>query len=95
MQHKNKLYLTTSEYFGKGTADQRLPSVYWAIVEPTIPGLCDLKREDWGLVASSEGLALTYPVIAARKEVTGAALAFSYGGALTVSNAAYPAYAGA
>lgn len=95
MQHKNKLYLTTSEYFGKGDADQRLPSVYWAVVEPTLPGLCALKRKDWGVVASSEGLSLAFPVIAARKEAPGAALAFNYGGAKTVSNSAYPAFAGA
>jgi hypothetical protein len=49
---------------------------------------------DYGLIASESGLALAYPVIAARKE--GAVLAYAYGGARSIqlNGASYPAYAG-
>lgn len=84
------MYITTSEYWGTGNV--RMPAVYWAIVEPA-PGLCSVSRLEWGVVASEEGLAAAYPVIAARRD-GGAALAFAYSGAGTISNGHYPAYPG-
>jgi hypothetical protein len=88
--HKGLLYFTASEYWGSGSV--RVPSIYWAIVKPN-HGLCAVKRQDWGVVASDEGLALAFPVIAARKDGS-VALAFAYSGAGTVSNGHYPAFPG-
>lgn len=84
--------MTTSEYYGAGTRATRTPAVYWAILEPKLPGLCQLQRKDWGVIASSEGLATAYPVIAATR--TGAVLAYSYSGAGTISEGRYPAFPG-
>jgi hypothetical protein len=69
-----------------------VPSIYWAAVKPNY-GLCAVKRLDWGVVASEEGLALAFPVIAARKDGS-VALAFAYSGAGTVSDGHHPAYPG-
>lgn len=88
--HQGMLYLATGEYWGYDTI--RMPSIYWAILKVT-DDLCKLSRKDHGLVASQDGLALAYPVIAARKE-GGALLAFSYSGKGSIAGGQYPAYAG-
>lgn len=88
--HNGQVYLTSSEYWGTGTV--RMPSIYWAVVKPA-PGLCSVTRLDWGVVASAEGLAAAYPVIAARTDGR-AAVAFAYSGAGTISGGKYPANPG-
>lgn len=88
--HKGLLYFTTSEFWGSGAI--RMPSVYYGIVQPGA-GLCAVSRLEWGVVASQDGLALAYPVIAARKE-TSATLAFAYSGAGSISDGVYPANPG-
>jgi hypothetical protein len=70
-----------------------MPSIYWSIVKPNT-GLCAVKRLDWGVVASEEGLAVAYPVVAARKDGS-VTLAFAYSGAGQISDNQYPAYPGA
>jgi hypothetical protein len=92
MQHRGTLYMTTTEYFGAGTRATRVPSVYWAIVEPELQGMCHLHRKDWGVIASSEGLATGYALIAGTR--AGAKLAYSYSGAGTISGGRYPAFPG-
>lgn len=54
--------------------------------------MCHLHRKDWGVIASTEGLATGYPVIAGTR--TGAKLAYSYGGAGKISGGRYPAFPG-
>lgn len=56
--------------------------------------ICKLTRKDHGLVASQDGLALAYPVIAARPK-GGALLAFSYSGKGTIAGGKSPAHPGA
>jgi hypothetical protein len=92
VQHNGLLYLTTSEYWGSGAV--RMPSIYYAVVQPD-EGLCSVSRLEWGIVASQDGLATAYPVIAARKDGS-ATLAFAYSGAGTISDgqSRYPAYPG-
>lgn len=89
--HENVLYLTTSEYWGSGHI--RMPSLYWSILKPGA-GLCTAQRLCWGVLASQDGLALAYPVIAAAKEEDEAVMAFAYSGAGTISDSKYPAYPG-
>lgn len=91
VQHNGLLYLTTSEYWGSGAV--RMPSIYYAVVQPD-QGLCSVSRLEWGLVASQDGLATAYPVIAARKDGS-ATLAFAYSGAGTIADGTYPAFPGA
>lgn len=69
-----------------------MPSIYWSVVKPNT-GLCAVKRQDWGVVASEDGLAVAYPVIAARKDGS-VTLAFAYSGAGQISDNQYPAYPG-
>lgn len=96
MHHQNLVYLTTDEHYGVGLSGERLPSIYWSVVEPELPGFCGIFNRDWGVIASSEGLATAYPVIAARKTaLSGAVLAYTYGGAGTIAGGQFPAYAGA
>ena len=84
--------MATGELFGEKEA--RLPALYWAIIDPS-PKLCKPSVMDWGVVASEQGLALAFPVIAAREDC-GALLAFAYGGNMdiTLNGNTYPAYAG-
>jgi len=96
VHHQGVVYLTTNEHYGVGRSGERLPSIYWSIVEPELPAFCDMINRDWGIIASSEGLATAYPVIAARKTaLSGAVLAYSYGGAGTIAGGLFHAYAGA
>jgi hypothetical protein len=78
VQNKGSLYTTMSEYFGIESI--RVPSIYWAIVA-THPGsgLCKAARKKWGFIASQDGLALAYPVIAARADGS-AIVVYSYSG---------------
>jgi hypothetical protein len=64
-----------------------------AIIKVT-DDICKLSRKDHGLVASADGLALAYPVIAARPK-GGALLAFSFSGKGTCAGGKAPAYPGA
>lgn len=84
------LYLATGEYWGDNST--RVPSIYWAVIKPT-DDICHLSREDQGMVASDDGLALAYPVIVAAKE-GGAVLAYSYSGADKMADGTLPAYPG-
>lgn len=86
-------FIATQDFFGAEKA--RLPSIFWAIVDPS-PRLCSPSLESWGLLASADGLALATPIITGRSEC-GAFLAFSYGGNTTIklNGQPYPAYAGA
>lgn len=88
--HKELLYVATGEYWGYDYV--RMPSIYWAIIKST-DNLCDLTRKDHGLIASQDGLALAYPVIAARDN-GGALVAFSYSGKGGIAGGRYPAYPG-
>jgi len=90
--HHGDVLVATSEWFGEG--DARLPSIYWAVVDPS-PNLCKLTVERRGVVASEDGLALAYPSIAAHAQ-GGVILAYSYAGNTTVTldGVSYPAYAG-
>lgn len=85
------LYLVTGEYWGATNAT-RIPSIYWAALKPT-DDICKLSREDQGMVASKDGLALAYPVIAGRKK-GGAVIAFSFSGNDTMANGLRKAYPG-
>jgi hypothetical protein len=89
--HKDHLYVATGEYWGYDYI--RMPSVYWAVIKAT-DNLCELTRKDHGLIASQDGLALAYPVIAARED-GGALVAFSYSGKGAIAGGRYPAYPGA
>lgn len=89
-QHKGLLYLVTGEYWGAN--ETRVPSVYWAILKPT-DDICQLTREDQGMVASQDGLALAYPVIAGRHDGS-AVLAYSYSGAGTLASGMFQAFPG-
>jgi hypothetical protein len=89
-QCKGLLYLVTGEFWG--TNSTRLPSIFWAIIKPT-QDICHLSREDQGMVASKDGLALAYPVIAGKKE-GGAVVAFSFSGSGSMANGLRPAYPG-
>lgn len=57
--------------------------------------MCKPSLEDWGVLASEQGLALAFPMIVPRD--CGALLAYVYGGNTTVTldGPTYPAYAGA
>lgn len=89
--HKERLYVATGEYWGYDYI--RMPSIYWSIIK-TAGSLCELTRTDHGIIASRDGLALAYPVIAARED-GGALVAFSYSGKGFVAGGGYPAYPGA
>jgi hypothetical protein len=67
------------EFFGKD--ELRMPSIYWAIIS-THPGsgLCKAARKKWGFIASEDGLALAYPVIAAKKDGS-ALVVYAFSGA--------------
>jgi hypothetical protein len=81
-QSNGLLYITTGEFWGAN--DTRLPSIYWAVIRPT-DDICQLSREDQGMLASEDGLSLAYPVIAASKS-GGAVLAYSYSGPSEMAN---------
>lgn len=92
MHHKGLLYTTMSEFFG--VENVRMPSIYYGIIA-THPGtaLCKAARKKWGFIASQDGLALAYPVIAARKDGS-AIVFFSYSGAKQLPHSLGPAYPG-
>jgi hypothetical protein len=85
------MYVATSEYFG--ARNTRVPSIYYAIIAPS-RGLCKAHIHKSGLVASEDGFALGFPIIAARDD--GAVLGYSYGsaGSIELNGVTYPAYAG-
>lgn len=57
-------------------------------------GLCKASRKKWGFIASADGLALAYPVIAARPDGT-AVVVYSYSGATEeLPHSLGPAYPG-
>jgi hypothetical protein len=89
-QHQGFLYVATGEYWGYDYV--RMPSIYWAVIKST-ENLCELTRKDHGLIASQDGLALAYPVIAAR-EGGGALVAFSYSGKGGIAGGKHPAFPG-
>jgi hypothetical protein len=80
------------EFFGQH--DLRMPSIYWAIIS-THPGtgLCKAARKKWGFIASEDGLALAYPVIAAKND-GGALVVFAYSGSENLPHSLGPAHAG-
>lgn len=82
--------MATGEYWNY--QDVSMPSIYWAVIKNT-DDMCKLSRKDHGLVASSEALALAYPVIAPREDGC-ALLAFSFGGKGTVAGSRQKAYPG-
>lgn len=81
-----------SEFFG--VENVRMPSIYYGIIA-THPGtgLCKAARKKWGFIASHDGLALAYPVVAARKDGS-AIVFFSYSGAKQLPHSLGPAYPG-
>lgn len=91
MLHEGSIYLTTSEFYGKGT--HRVPSIYWAIVEPGSLATGAVTVHGSGLIASKDGLMLGFPVIAALSSGDGAIIAYSYARAGDVDGIG-PAYPG-
>jgi hypothetical protein len=91
VQHRGTLFTTALEYWG--VEELRLPSIYYGMFDVS-KLLCRVHRSDWGLIASRDGLALSYPVIGARADGN-ALVAYSYsGGSEQLPNNAGPAYAG-
>jgi len=90
MLHEGSIYLTTSEFYGKGT--HRVPSIYWAIIEPGSLATGAVTVHGSGVIASKDGLMLGFPVIAALSSGDGAIIAYSYAKAGDVNGigAAYP-----
>ena len=93
-RHLNTLYYTGSEYYGLDD----VPSIYWAFIDPGLGSnlLCtgSLRIKAQGMIASRQGLALAYPVIAAKPGGLSAVVAYAYSGNVTLSNGLGPAYAG-
>jgi hypothetical protein len=92
---EGSVYLTTSEFFG-GEGEGRLPSIYWAIVDPgsthaLATGAITVTAS--GVIASRDGLALGFPVIAAQADGQGAVVAYAYSGAGVFADGA-PTFAG-
>jgi hypothetical protein len=85
------IYLVTGEYWGTNTT--RIPSIYWAAIKPTMD-ICQLSREDQGMVASQDGLAFGYPVIAGKRHGLGGVIAFSYSGGDMMAGGMYRAWPG-
>jgi hypothetical protein len=85
------VYLVTGEYWGTNTT--RIPSIYWAALKPT-EDICQLSREDQGMVASQEALAFGYPVIAGKRHGLGAVIVFSYSGGDMMAGGLYKAHPG-
>lgn len=93
--HQGSVYLTTSEFFGSGS--NRVPSVYWAVIEPGTLATGGITVQGSGVIASKDGLALAFPVIAALSHgegaPRGAVIAYSYSKAGEVAGIG-KAYAG-
>jgi hypothetical protein len=89
--HNGRVYVATTEFFGM--RNTRVPSIYYAIINPS-SGLCKAHIHKHGMVASKDGFALAFPVIAARDD--GAVLGYSYGsaGSIELNGVTNPAYAG-
>lgn len=76
MLYQGSVYLTTSEFFGSGS--NRAPSVYWAVIEPGTLATGGIPVQGSGVIASKDGLALAFPVIAALSNGEGVVVAYSY-----------------
>jgi hypothetical protein len=89
--HKGRVYVATTEFFGMHNT--RVPSIYYAIITPS-SGLCKAKIHKHGMVASADGFALAFPVIAAHRD--GALLGYVYGsaGKIELNGVTYSAFAG-
>jgi hypothetical protein len=90
--YQGSVYLTTSEFFGSGS--NRVPSVYWAVIEPGTLATGGITVQGSGVIASQDGLALAFPVIAALNNGEGAVIAYSYSKSGEVASIG-KAYAGA
>jgi hypothetical protein len=91
VQHRGLIYLTALEFWGAGAARQ--PSIYYGVFAYS-RHLCRVVRQDWGVVASRDGLAVSFPVIGGRPG-GGALLAYSFSGASkALPNSLGPAYPG-
>ena len=90
--HQGLVYVASTDFFGERNV--RVPSIYYAVIEPG-PRLCQPNLRDWGVVASADGLALAFPVIAAMDN-GGVFLAFAYSGShvVVVDGQTYNAYPG-
>lgn len=89
MLYQGSVYITTSEFYGAG----RVPSIYWAIIEPNSMATGAITVHGAGVIASKDGLALGFPVIAALASGDGAVVAYSYSGSGEVAGIG-PVYAG-
>lgn len=74
--YQGSIFLTTSEFYGSGS--NRVPSVYWAVIEPGTLATGGITVQGSGVIASKDGLALAFPVIAALNNGEGAVVAYSY-----------------
>lgn len=91
MLYQGSVYLTTSEFYDSGAA--RLPSIYWAVIEPNNLATGQVTVRGSGVVASKDGMALAFPVVAALSSGDGMVIAFSYSKGGTVQGLGQ-AYAG-
>ena len=76
MLYEGNVYLTTSEFYGAG--NNRVPSIYYAIVDPGSLSTGAITVHGSGVIASKDGLMLGFPVIAALSSGDGAVIAYSY-----------------
>lgn len=76
MLYQGSVYLTTSEFYGSGAS--RVPSIYWAVVEPASLATGGINVQGSGVIASKDGIALAFPTIAALASGDGAVVAYSY-----------------
>lgn len=76
MLYQGSVYLTSSEFYGSGA--NRVPSVYWAIIEPGTLATGAVTVQGSGVIASKDKLALAFPTIAALANGEGAVIAYSY-----------------
>lgn len=87
--YQGSVYLTTSEFYGTA----RVPSIYWAVIEPGTLATGAITVQGSGVIASKDGIALGFPVIAATASGDGAVVAYSYSRSGEVSGLG-PVYAG-
>jgi hypothetical protein len=76
MLYQGNVYLTSSEFYGSGA--KRVPSIYWAIIEPGSLATGAINVQGSGVIASKDGMALAFPAIAALEDAEGAVVAYSY-----------------
>ena len=93
-QNLGTLYVTGSEYYNG--VSPGAPAIYWAFIKPLTSDLCTttLQLTASGMVASANGLAFGFPVIAAKVTGKGAVLAYCYAGPGDLPGNLGPAYAG-